>query len=61
MSLDDTVDETSPIRFIGDVAGDRVRAWDLRGERREPVGTARGEDGSPAGLANRSGELSAQP
>jgi len=51
----------SPVRFVCHIAGDRVSARDLLGERSESLGTPGGQDGNPAGLANRSGELSAQP
>ena len=46
---------------VGDVAADRVGTRDLLGERREPIGATRGEDGNPAGLADCPRELGAEP
>ena len=61
MPVDDAVDQPLAIGFVGDIAGDGVGARDLLGERGEPIGAARGQDGDAAGLADRPRELGAEP
>jgi len=61
MPLDDIVDESRAVCFVGDIAGDRVGTRDLLNQTGQPLGAPRGQDGDPASLANRSGELSTQP